>query len=128
MYKQCEYIIRDQEHLDELLEYWMQKLNMNDWEIYAHLNPKHEMDQDLGRVSYLKSAKKAVVGILNFHEYKDKNYKWDQEKTLVHELMHVHLGILDTYDDNDENTISGTVFHQLVESTAKILVSLKRSN
>jgi hypothetical protein len=113
-----EFIIKDQEHLDALLTEWIDILGLNEWEIYA----KFSMPPDsLARNNYNYVNKQSTIIIMPENCY-DYVFAWDMEETLVHELLHLKLHVLDPHGDGIEYGI----FHSKLEEMARALVKAKR--
>lgn len=82
-----------QAELETLLKYWQEILRLQDWDIKVRLARHYEMSStDQGDCSFLESKKTAVIQVLDSADY-NPTHAWpqDQEQTLVHELIHLHL-------------------------------------
>jgi len=126
MRKEKAFYIRSQDELELLLEYWMCKLGLNNWEICVKFVRSCSMPDELGNVTYVLSSKQAVIKILRYEDYKEANYdfEWDMEETLVHEILHLQFAKLSC--NNEEDGAEYREMHSIIEDTARQLVNLKR--
>lgn len=112
-----------QEQLDEITAYWKCALGLQDWVISIRICRVSEMDLGLvcGENEYCHQLKTAMLRILDVIDYGDRVIKQDQEKTIVHELLHCVFSTIDT-----EDVIQDRVQHQMIETLAQALVNAKR--
>jgi len=107
-----------------LLTEWKNRLGLEKWRITALLNcnPSELSENLAGEAEYQASIRSGSIRILaqKFHE-DEKGY--DFEQTLVHELLHLKLGI---FWDNSQG-ITQDLLHQTIEELAIALVDAKRS-
>ena len=75
-----------------------------------------------GCSTFEESTKTARIDILDPKYYGDRVVPFDREKTLVHELMHLKLCLLDTND----NDLQSRLVHQTIDDMARALVDAKR--
>lgn len=125
MIKETNFIISTQEELDSLLNLWMEKLELFDWEIHAVF--ADNLDSDCGRITYEQTNKKGILEILRFDKFSSEFFGWDMEQTLVHELLHVKFS--DFNCNNRRSKVENMEYikmHQLIEDLARVLVRLKR--
>lgn len=98
-----------------------------DWDIEAHIVRKHDLKQDDcgGCIEYLHGKKRADIQILAEEDVKDSwEWKGDQELTLVHELVHLHVGTF--YDDAEEDSREWRLYEQAIHAISLALVALDR--
>jgi len=138
MYKMPDYNIENPGELDDLLHYWIEVLGLNDWEIYVKFVDLDKCSDDCGCVfhgetTYLDIQKQATIIIMSWDSWEDYKKKtggvpfgYDQEKTLVHELL--HCAFCDIAVRNSDNNELDSKLHQILEMTARSLVRLKRMN
>lgn len=111
----------------KLLEFWVETLGLQDWNIKLKYNVYGSTIPDCnGRTNYVESNKTAAISILSEEEYnrtQDVDFPFDWEKTLVHELLHLKLSLL----DDSGNTVQDRIVHQLVDSLARALVKARRA-
>lgn len=106
----------------ELLKYWQNRLGLDDWYIKLHDDCTQSDIDSVGEVSYEEVKKLAVIKILKSECYSEEFViPFNFEKTLVHELLHVKLCLL----DKSGNDLQDRIVHQLVEELAKAFVKDK---
>lgn len=118
----------NKEKAKELLDEWKERLGLQEWTINLKINVPHSVMGNLdGETRFdvvMKCAKIKIVG-----EYYDEEcwLKYNFERILVHELLHLKLGVLDIYEDNlqYEETVVEHKVHQLIEDMAQALVMAK---
>lgn len=115
------------EELAERCAYWQRVLRIADWKIgvkYAH---SYEVEHDnIGTVKIWSEEKAALVNLIYPAEYEpgpwDTVEPYDEEKTLVHELLHV---LMEPHAPKKE-TPQHTAFEQTINLLAHALVGLDR--
>ena len=111
--------------LSNLLNEWKNRLDLNDWVIKLNedVSPNDMQLQGVsGECSWDEIHKAATINIINEKDYGDRILPFDNEKTLVHELLHIKFCML----DNSGNELFDKLLHQLIEDMAKALISAKR--
>jgi len=111
--------------MQEIMKEWQNRLGLQDWRIKLNLDcAPHEMPdvEYQGCSTYEESTKTARIDIIDPKYYGDRVVPFDREKTLVHELMHLKLCLLDTNDNDLQNRL----VHQIVDDMARALVDAKR--
>lgn len=115
----------DQETLESLLAEWQKTLRLRDWDVVVQLSRIFDMPvaDSVGLCTWLMPAKTATIRILDPADY-DPAYvhPFDPEKTLVHELLHLHFAPFFPDGEAGENV----AHEQAIESIAKALVTVKR--
>ena len=109
-----------------LQEEWINRLQLDHWTIRIHdqLRPEEMSVADTdGCVNYETSTKTARVEILDPKYYGDRVRGYDYERTLVHELLHIKLAMI----DDSGNDVQDRVLHQLVDELAGALVEARRA-
>ncbi len=113
-----------------LLKEWQERLGLQDWAITLKINCKQE---DLsnpewqGENNWVSSIKCATIKIVSPDVHgDDRILKFDFEKTLVHELLHIKFGLLDITDRTYESNVVDELRHQLIDDLARALVMAKR--
>lgn len=112
-----------QETLDELLAEWQGTLRLQDWDVEAAFRRAYDLTRvDVaGECRWVLSNKTAVIRILDPCDFDpDICRPQDVERTLVHELLHLHFAPFtpigqETYEHE-----------QAIEAIAKALVAAKR--
>lgn len=111
----------------ELLVYWQNRLELNDWKIVLNVNAKPDefvlKDVD-GECEWQEVNRFAVIRILDRKYYGDRFLKFNFERTLVHELLHLKFAIL----DESRNPLQNRIVHNLIGSLSRALVSEEKEN
>ena len=108
-----------------LLDEWKIRLGLYDWHIklYPKCKPEEMAMEDVaGCSSWEETIKTARIDILNPKYYGNRLIKFDWEKTLVHELLHLKLCLVS--DKVDE--FQGRYMHQIIDDLARALIDAKR--
>lgn len=129
MYKRRKRRVATIEVLRRWLRYWQKLLSLQDWEIVVRICAPDDMDNKevQGEVEYQAHKKAAVVRLLDPRDY-PPNPSWpqDMERTLVHELVHLHFA-----EKTTDEKLTGPVFdlveERVVNATSQALVDLRRS-
>lgn len=109
--------------MDKSLEYWMDCLQMKDWTVKLSVDVTEMPEDDVaGCVQYNESGKQAHIYIIRPDLYGERVSPFDPEKTLVHELLHLKMCLLDYREEN----LQSRVLHQLIDDLAKALVKARR--
>lgn len=111
---------------EELLQEWQKRLGLLDWKIKLKDNctPDDMAAEDSdGDVDFVEASKVARIDMMDEKFYGDRIIPFDWEKTLVHELMHLKLSLL----DNSGSDLQDRLLHQIIDDMAKALVDAKRS-
>ena len=106
--------------MDKLLSFWTECLQLKDWTIKLTTDV-YEMPSDdgsCGYVQYSEAGKAAHIYIAHPAIYGDRVVPFDPEKTLVHELLHIKMCLLDFQEEN----LQSRVLHQIIDDLAKALV------
>lgn len=107
---------------------WQNRLGLNDWFIVLETGcePDKMALQDAdGCVSYTETTKAASIQIINEKDRKGAIRPFDFEETLVHELLHMKLCLLERGEDWD-NKLQLRLLHTYIDDLARALVSAKR--
>ena len=110
--------------MDNLLLFWIECLQLKDWIIKLTTNVYEMPDDDgsCGCVQYSEAGKVAHIYIMHPDIYGDRVVPFDPEKTLVHELLHIKMCLLDYREEN----LQSRVLHQLIDDLAQALVKARR--
>ena len=113
------------EQIKDITAYWKDELGLQDWKIGVSICRHNEMQLQgvEGENEYCHQLKTALIRILDVVDYGDRVTEQDQEKTIVHELLHCVFSTIDTND-----IITNRVQHQIIETLAQALVNVKRVN
>jgi hypothetical protein len=112
-----------QEQLDEISAYWKCALGLQDWVIRVSICRASEMMLNYvsGENEYCHVLKTAVIRVRDAVDYGDRVIEQDQEKTIVHELLHCVFSVIDT-----EDALRDRIQHQMIETLSRALVAAKR--
>ena len=117
--------IAAQKHIDQKLQAWQQRLNLQDWDLRAKLvHPDALEPKTLGNIRWNTDTHHATIGVLSTYNY-DRNLTNeamldDMEFTIVHELVHLHLASL------PRSEASRRVEEHAVNELAKALLNLAK--
>ena len=121
----------DLEEANKWLDYYKEKLFLQDWNIKLTIEPGND-DSDTGaQVTYHSPEKEAIITIFRHSEKynKDSVSKVCETHLLLHELFHIKLDLPYDYYDNGKDTIEKREFynnnHQLVDSMAKSVLMIQ---
>lgn len=98
----------NQNELDQSLVYWKEKLNLMNWDIEVKIKRASQMREDsAGAITWILENKQAFIDILDPIDFPEDLMKsQDMEKTLIHELLHIHLAPLnEDYSKNEHYTL-----------------------
>ena len=110
-------IYRDQAELDAALTMWQKRLRLQDWRV---IGQTHRQIDVAGRCHFKLSLKAAVIDLLDPVDAVDWDYPLDHERTLVHELLHLHFAHTTlTYKDG---SLPDLLMEQAIESLAGAFV------
>jgi len=118
-------IYKNDEELQAACELWQKRLRLQDWIVKASICRARDMLKEgvNGECRWVLEKKMANVRILDPVDYPDDLMEpQDHERTLVHELLHLHFAPFDReYDENKDILIE-----QAIDSIAYGLVNLAR--
>lgn len=118
--------IETQEALSACCEKWQKILRLQDWDVLCVLVSHHEdlSEHALGDCMTCIELKKAHVRVL----HPDATPKgWDgkicedQERILVHELLHIHFS---PFEPADRESLDYAMWEQSIDVLARVLVGL----
>lgn len=85
----------DIDQADELLTIWQERLRLQDWDIVIHVCSRPDMPDGYADCHGCCFAnphhKQAAIFIRDEADHDDKNFAYDFEGILVHELLEIHL-------------------------------------
>lgn len=111
---------------NDLLKEWKDRLGLHDWQISLHTDcrPDEMTDPDAVGCSVWQEATKAarieIIGEQYYGEY--MVVRFDFEKTLVHELLHLKTCLISA----DCDPLQERIAHQLIDDLARAFVDAKR--
>ena len=114
--------------LDELkakCDEWKVILGLENWDIKTLLVRQSEIPGDQGECQWSLTNRVGIIKITTNEDWDNKYFKQDMEKTLVHELLHLHFSHIKDYCI-DHNTSENAIFEKDIDLLARTLVGLKR--
>lgn len=102
---------------------WQKVLGLSDWIVTVKFKRYHELTElnRGGEVTYCHPKMTAEISVLDAGDWNPTFISGeDQEKTLVHELLHLHFAHLTDSDDDNIHE------EQAIELISRALVGLKR--
>jgi len=124
-------IIRSQKVLQEICDYWQEKLNLQQWQIKIELAKPEKMKGDDHKVSnghnaYTLDVLGSFIQIMpeKFH----KEYEWlpvDMEQVVVHELLHLVFAPF-CHHEADGSKQMRSFEEQAIQTLSRTLVKLDR--
>lgn len=115
-----------QDELVALCRKWQRILRLQDWDVKVRLARTWDMQSsdNLGECSYELRKRMAAIRVLDSVDYDSEHTPWpqDQERTLVHELLHLHFAPFAA----DSGTPQDIAQEQAIDAIAGALVQLAR--
>lgn len=111
---------------NKLLKEWQKRLGLTDWRIRLNdnLTPTDMTEQeDVGCTVFEEATKTARIEILDEKYYGARIVPYDYEETLVHELLHLKLSLLQT----NVSDLQERYAHQIIDDLARAFVDAKKS-
>ncbi len=110
--------------IEDKLPIWQKLLRLQDWDIKIKWKFPDELGtRAFGYIDWNLSKKVATVELVDpQHLSKDLNY--NPEKTLVHELLHVHF--TPACEAKDDNSFQSKVHECSIDQVARALILLAR--
>lgn len=100
---------------------WQKVLRLQDWDVRITFARHFDIPERLGQCSWILNKKAANIEILIPGDFNHSSeWRQDIEKTVVHELLHLHFAPIDKDDSTEQPT------EQAIEALAGGFVSLKR--
>lgn len=112
--------------LQRLTAEWQKILRLQDWDVHTETVRDRDMysDNAQGECTWVLAHKEALIKLedpVDYHAH--EAWPQDQEKTLVHELVHLHFAPF-MLERDDPGYVAQ---EQAIELIAQALVSLKRA-
>lgn len=113
-----------EKELNKMARKYQKVLGLQDWDVVVMLNDFRNMDGNVGRVEWFIDHKRAVIEIADDKTLPpDLTFPYDQEETIVHELLHLHSAPFDTFEkESHENNALEVMINKL----SSVIVKLKR--
>lgn len=114
------------EELEALLFEWQGRLCLTEWDIAVKIVRRSEFGEEDNQadITYNKLSAQAIIRILDPIDWDNDLFNQDMEKALVHELLHL---MWHDFEPADEKSLERVLWHRRLETTARIMVMLKRS-
>ena len=116
----------DKKEANKFLREWVCRLGLKDWNIKLKINVKPDemfLHDTVGCVRYETDLKQAIIQILDEKEFSNKDFSFDFEKTIIHELSQLVFSVI----DDDENSLQSKIIHQKIDDMARAFVLTKRN-
>jgi hypothetical protein len=113
----------------KLLNEWQNRLGLQDWFIILETNcepEKMDLQGADGCVSYTETTKAAKIQIIDEKHRTGGIRPFNFEETLVHELLHMKLCLLERGEDWD-NKLQLRLLHTIIDDIARALVDAKNT-
>lgn len=105
---------------------WQILLKLADWEIVVKISPMEEIEDGCARVIYRRAKKQAIIKLLRAEDCsQNDDYPLDQQKSLVHELLHLHLSFSDPLTEKCDH--AAIAMEVAVDSIARGFVRQRRA-
>lgn len=111
---------------EKLLSEWMTRLGLSDWRIalsYKCTPQEMKLENVDGCSVWEESIKSATIQILDERYYGERVVKYDFERILVHELLHLKTCFI----SDTGNDLQDRVAHQIIDDLARAFVDAKRN-
>lgn len=84
---------------------WQEILRLQDWDVKVAVCRSRDfvVKEGQGECSWVLPAKRAVIKLLDPVDYPEVRWEQDHERTLVHELLHLHMVPFKPDSDTLEN-------------------------
>lgn len=115
------------EQLQERCNYWQERLKLRDWTVRAELTRVFDFQEEgkAGEILIKAEHRFALIYILPEGDYSDRKvFPIDQERVLVHELLHIHLEPL---WPEERRTSCHIPEEQAINAIADALIALERN-
>lgn len=116
--------VYDEPTLNKLCAEYQKLLGLEDWDVQVYLVEQEEIPSLDGQLTYGVEMKRAIIRIPD-------NNKWagcklmgsqDMQNTLIHELIHLHFCIFDTFLEKD--SVHKQLFEIGINKMSKAFCSL----
>lgn len=115
-----------EEELSALCREWQGILRLQDWDVKVRVvrQSSFMVPDAQGECRWVVTKKSALIQLLDPIDYPtDIEWPYDMERTLVHELMHLHSAAFDTFENG---SMESAALEQMIECVADGLVRLSR--
>lgn len=113
-----------EKELQELCSVWQKRLRLQDWDVFVEVVPKDKLRQESqAECRHTLSKKIAHISIIREEDYPSRSMvPQDQERDLVHELLHLHFAPFCA----GRGTLADDMQEQAVHAISCALVDLAR--
>ena len=122
------YLYSDQDRLDELIPVWQERLRLQDWDVVGYVKRRNDMPmgyEDCDGCCFANPHhKQATIHIRAEEDHEDKDFKYDLEAILVHELLEIHLCPIYV----EEDPLMLMVKEQAVDLLSRAFIKAYRGN
>ncbi|MEW6726892.1 MAG: hypothetical protein AB1327_08035 [Bacillota bacterium] len=117
-------IFENADQLAEKCAEWQRILRLQDWDVITKIVRSDDMHSDgQGECTWVIERKEAIIKLLDPVDYSPRSpFEQDHERTLVHELLHLHFAPFTAKD----GTLEDIAQEQAIQCFAKAFVELKR--
>ena len=119
-------VLRNDSDLQLLLKKWQHILKLDAWRIKARICRISEMNDAnaQGENTWVLAVRQSDIHILDASDFPaDSLFEQDMEKTLVHELLHLHFA---PFEPEDTDGLEFCAMEQTIELLADLLVQMER--
>jgi len=106
---------------------WQSILLLTDWEVVCIFVEKDSIP-GMAQIEYVRAKKQALLKLLREGDYINENFPHDQEKSLVHELLHLHFAWTDAFTSKPKDSELYLQMEVAIDSVARALVRTKQKN
>lgn len=120
------FVFTSKDELADSVSYWKDILRLQPWDIRVSIKRAFDMTPDcVGTCRAVKENQTAFIGLLDPIDYDpSSSFPIDHEKTLVHELLHLHFEAIFP----DGNSPLYFMVEQVIDALSKALVRVRREN
>src|SRR4051812_3622179 len=107
-----------QRQLDLWVKKWAAPLRLADWDISIEVCRFHEMGlpDALGTCETNIESRSALIQILDIRDWEEQAFGTDPERTVVHELVHLHFAPFRTKPDSTEEVYEEQAVHAIADA------------
>ena len=110
----------------EILLYWLPALRLQDWEIFLSFVRNWDLPHSFAEIEMQQAKKIGIIRILVPTDHDDgRVHKYDMERTLVHELVHLHMR---PFQKTDATPLEDDMLEVAIHSLSWALVEQRRGN
>lgn len=126
------WVCDNEDHINEMIEYWKPWLGLSDWAIKLSVKPMIDVhNQSLGATNWLLSRRIAWVGMSHSETRSSDVMADDAEQSLLHELLHIAFAAWHDHSEKDmadRGVAYDMCCEQPIDQLAETLVLMRRSS